>query len=138
MERTEQTLYRLGLAVFVAAAVMGVLYQVTGFSLLALQQGCLFNKVTGLYCPGCGGTRAVQALSRGQFGRSFYYHPLVLYSVTVCGWYMVSHTVQKVTRGSVRIAMRYRDIYVWLALVVLGGNFFIKNLMLLVWNIRMI
>ena len=41
---------------------------------------CLFHTFTGLYCPGCGGTRAVSALLHGHVLQSFYYHPLVPYA----------------------------------------------------------
>ena len=35
---------------------------------------CVFHKWTGYYCPGCGGTRAVKALLRGDVIGSFFYH----------------------------------------------------------------
>lgn len=40
---------------------------------------CLFRTLTGFYCPGCGGTRALKALLHGKLWLSFCYHPLVLY-----------------------------------------------------------
>lgn len=44
---------------------------------------CLFQMMTGLYCPGCGGTRAVRALLSGHPVLSFLYHPVVPYMASV-------------------------------------------------------
>lgn len=44
---------------------------------------CLFHLLTGLYCPGCGGTRAVYYLLHGQLVTSLQFHPLVLYMAVV-------------------------------------------------------
>lgn len=37
---------------------------------------CVFNKLTGYYCPGCGNTRAVLALMSGRFLKSLGYNPM--------------------------------------------------------------
>lgn len=44
---------------------------------------CLFRSLTGLYCPGCGGTRALRFLLKGDVLRSLWYHPLVGYMAVV-------------------------------------------------------
>ena len=46
---------------------------------------CLFYCATGIYCPGCGGTRAVKYLLEGNLLKSLWYHPLVGYLVLVAG-----------------------------------------------------
>lgn len=38
---------------------------------------CLFNKVTGYECPGCGVTRASLALLNGNFYQAFRYNMLI-------------------------------------------------------------
>jgi len=38
---------------------------------------CFFRKITGLYCPGCGSTRAVWRLLQGDLSGSLRFHPLV-------------------------------------------------------------
>ncbi|MDO5416282.1 MAG: DUF2752 domain-containing protein [Lachnospiraceae bacterium] len=54
------------------------IYQGQGFP-------CLFHMLTGLYCPGCGGTRAIRLLLRGEVAKSFVYHPFVPYLALVLG-----------------------------------------------------
>ena len=54
------------------------------------QMPCLFQMMTGLYCPGCGGTRAVRALLSGHPVLSFLYHPVVPYMASVAVWAAVS------------------------------------------------
>ena len=60
---------------------------------------CLFHLMTGLYCPGCGGTRAVRALLRGDLAMSFQYHPLVLYMAAVILAEAVSFGIARATKN---------------------------------------
>lgn len=39
---------------------------------------CPFHLITGLWCPGCGLTRAAGALARGQVGDAITWHPMIL------------------------------------------------------------
>ena len=56
---------------------------------------CLFHLLTGLYCPGCGGTRAVRAMAAGNLRLSFQYHPLVLYTAAVLTVELLSLAISK-------------------------------------------
>lgn len=38
--------------------------------------GCLFHRMTGLDCPGCGMTRAAHAVLHGRFAEAFRFNPL--------------------------------------------------------------
>lgn len=38
---------------------------------------CIFNKITGLKCPGCGITRLLFNLVKFNFEKAFFYNPLV-------------------------------------------------------------
>ena len=91
---------------------------------------CIFHGMTGYYCPGCGGTRAVAALLHGKILTSLYYHPVVVYTAVFAGWFMVSQPAERWSGGKLRIGMRYRDVYLWAALVLVLLNCLVKNLVL--------
>lgn len=46
--------------------------------LVGLLDGCSFLWLTGWRCPGCGGTRMLEALLHGRIGEAVYYNPLIL------------------------------------------------------------
>lgn len=44
---------------------------------------CIFNKITGLYCPGCGITRMIISLLKGDIYQAFRYNPLIFIEVPI-------------------------------------------------------
>lgn len=48
---------------------------------------CLLHEATGLHCPGCGLTRAVSALLRGDCASAFGHHPVFwLLAIPCAAW----------------------------------------------------
>ena len=95
---------------------------------------CVFHELTGLYCPGCGGTRAVKALLAGHPILSFQYHPLVLYCALVALLFAVSWLLWRITKKSgFRLYLSNGYIYAAIGITVL--NFAYKNYMLAVKGI---
>jgi len=93
---------------------------------------CLLNALTGFYCPGCGGTRAMFALAKGDIVQSFVYHPFVPYAALLGGWFMISQTIERVSQGKIKIALHFRMIYVWIALGLILLNVIMKNVPLFI------
>lgn len=61
-----------------ALALLALLYFHSPESPGSFWPRCLFHALTGLYCPGCGGTRALYWLLHGEFFRSLRYNLLLL------------------------------------------------------------
>lgn len=92
----------------------------------APQMGCIFWERFGVYCPGCGGTRAVQAFLHGHFLQSLWYHPLVMYCAVMYLLFMLSHTLEKLHVPFVK-GMKFKEWIMYGMLVVLAVNFILKN-----------
>ena len=44
---------------------------------------CIFHQATGLHCPGCGGTRAVRALLKGDLSLAIRSNPMLIVGVPI-------------------------------------------------------
>lgn len=101
---------------------------------------CLFRFFTGLYCPGCGGTRAVKALLSGEIVKSLYFHPLVPY-VAAAGAVEIGFWIKGRLRPSAKNfpGFSYR-LSRWAigALAIVLINWIIKNGALIFFGIAMI
>lgn len=93
---TDRTFYILGLILAVPFSLLWLLQtsERFHFNLMKLIPPCIFHRLSGLYCPGCGGTRAVKALMEGHFVASFFHHPFVLYCAVLYVLFMISHTLE--------------------------------------------
>ena len=77
--KTEQIFYNIGKCFLVFLIIIFIVLQVTDWRMLDALPECAFYALTGIVCPGCGGTRSVRFLLKGDFVRSFLYHPFILY-----------------------------------------------------------
>ncbi len=132
---TEEVLYRVGLAAALVAAAGCLLWQWAPQGLhdwWHRYSFCVIYRFTGFLCPGCGGTRAFTALLQGHLWESFLYHPLVIYGVGLYVCFMGSHTLARFMRMR---GMKWKNGYLTMALVLLVGNFIIKNLIHLITGV---
>ncbi len=94
---------------------------------------CRFLAVTGFYCPGCGCTRAVRSILHGHFLLSFLYNPAVLYGVVLWLLYEGSHILELLHVPHIR-GMKFRYGYIYAGIVILLGNWIIKNIIMYFLN----
>jgi hypothetical protein len=60
---------------------------------------CLFNAVTGFYCPGCGTLRACRALGRFDIKAAFFYNPFLFLAIAPLAAYMSVIYILRVITG---------------------------------------
>ncbi|MEI6653670.1 MAG: DUF2752 domain-containing protein [Verrucomicrobiota bacterium] len=70
--------------------------------LRALSAGCYFRRLTGCYCPGCGGTRAFFALLRGELGLAWRMNLLLPAGLAAGGLFALLHGVERLSNGKFR------------------------------------
>lgn len=56
---------------------------------------CLFRRLTGLDCPGCGSQRALHALLHGEIGKAWRFNPFVFFAVPVIVFYTYAEAVRR-------------------------------------------
>lgn len=98
-----------------------------------IRQGfpCLFHLLTGLYCPGCGGTRALRALLAGNLALSFMYHPLVPYIAAILGAELFSLAISKAAKNP-RYYLGHEKLFIYIGAGIAIANWLYKNYMLVV------
>ena len=98
---------------------------------------CLFHSLTGFYCFGCGGTRAVLELLRGHILSSLWYHPIVLYTAGLFGWYLLTNAVEWLSHGRLSIGSRYHRWYGIVAVILVIANCILRNVLLIAFHITL-
>lgn len=97
---SDTILYTIMCVVTIPAVLLGFLY--LWFAKERLPENvtfCVFQRVLGLYCPGCGGTRAFRALLHGDIFSALYYHPGAVYGALLYVTYFISQTLMRLSRG---------------------------------------
>ena len=124
---TEEALYRAGVAIIPVGILLG--YVALRWIIPNLPDAeCTVHMLFGVYCPGCGGTRAVIALLHGQFLKSVWYHPFVMYTILIYMWFMISHTLEKLHVPLIK-GMLFRTWMLYGMLFMIGFNFVFKNVL---------
>lgn len=97
---------------------------------------CFFDAAFGIYCPGCGGTRALKALFHGRGLEAVWYHPLIPYTAAVGGGFMVTQGLERLGVRRVK-GWKYHSWYLYVGIGLIVLNFIGKNMLRLIWGITM-
>ncbi len=140
----DKIIYRSGIVLFFIGAIAAILQNSGIVNLTEFLYPCLFHTISGIYCPGCGGTRAVKALLEGHFFLCLIYHPFVFYCFMMYLLYMGSHTLEKISinintkksphkKPFVR-GLSFKISYVYIGIIIILLQWIMKNLIVLYNN----
>lgn len=96
---------------------------------------CVVYHTTGLFCPGCGGTRSVIALLTGHPIKSLLFHPFVIYFTICFLLFFSTQSLSRLTGGRVS-GINYRNIYVFIGIGIIMIQWIVKNIILLVTGVN--
>ena len=80
--------------------------------LIKIKPHCIFKRVTGFDCPGCGGSHAVWALLNWHPLKSFLYHPAVMTTLILAVYCTVSSVIRR--KSTVKVGHIYAVLIVTL------------------------
>ena len=89
---------------------------------------CVVHSLTGLYCPGCGASRALASLLRLDFYGAFRWNPLLVLLFPFALFYLVWGSVSFVRCGRNTLDDRIPTKLLWFIVALLLLYFMLRNL----------
>ena len=97
--------------------------------LSVFSEGCAFKNIFGFYCPGCGGSRALNALLNFRFLRSFIYYPAILYTALLILVIDIRLFISVIKDNECIKGFKYK-LFIGVPIIIMA-SFLIKNMLLL-------
>lgn len=103
IDKVVDSLFKLGLAIMIPVILMFLFLKTELAYKLLLKSGhyCSIKKMTGLYCPGCGGSRSVIALARFDIANSFKKNAVVPVSIILYLIFMIWEGLHRISNSAV-------------------------------------
>jgi hypothetical protein len=107
--------WMLSAAVLAGLALVATVLFLFDPSTHAFYPGCLFYKLTGLLCPGCGSLRALHQLLHGHFSAAFRFNPLLMLCLPVGLWLAGVHCYRAFQNQPARTIQAFSSAkWIWL------------------------
>ena len=94
---------------------------------------CFFFEHFGIYCPGCGCTRAFNSLLNFNIFESIYFNPSVFYFAFMSIFYIIVQTIDRILKRE--YTFPYSNKYIYIGICILLLNFIVRNILLIIFHI---
>ena len=111
-----------------------VIYHLLDITFVTGAPSCFVSAYWHLYCPGCGGTRALEALLHGRVLTSLLSHPVVIYLATIYLSYFLCASYTFLIKRDGQLYYRF---HAWTLLgmpIIVLVNCVVRNLLLVVFH----
>ena len=88
---------------------------------------CTFHIITGLYCAGCGSTRAFHHLLHGRIAQAIWSNVLVAFLLIPLSWYAINHLRYMIT-GNKRRTRKLKMRYTWILIGIIVLFTILRNI----------
>ncbi|MBR5228150.1 MAG: DUF2752 domain-containing protein [Clostridia bacterium] len=90
---------------------------------------CYIYSEFGIYCPGCGCTRAFKSMLRGEFIQSLIFNPTVMYYTVIIFIYMLCSVLDKVLKKNISSKIHIKLLF-YIGVAIFICTWIIKNIIL--------
>jgi hypothetical protein len=112
-------------ALFGAIIAVGAVIFFFNPATAAFYPKCLFHKLTGLYCPGCGSTRALYCLLHGELREALRNNALLVLALPLIGGVLLARAL----RRQPPIAARQSSLgWLWMVLAAIVAFGVVRNI----------
>jgi len=133
--KTHKIFYYLSILFVLLCIVLFCLYHYYDYTFYNTGPSCGFVTFLHCYCPGCGGSRAVDAFLHGNFLRSVLCHPVIVYVFLLFMAYFLPATYTFVIKRDGNLHYKFHLATLWGLLIIVTANFILRNILLIFFQI---
>lgn len=127
-------LYFISTITLICGLLFVFLYKTVRFELYIPSLPCTIHDILHLYCPGCGGTRAVKSLLNFNLAKSLLCNPFVLYLVVIFLYYYIGTTIAIITKHKL-ILFYFKFSMLYLGIILFFGSCIVRNILAIYYKI---
>lgn len=134
MSSLQKKFYIFSCFIIIFGILFSIIYKKFHIYISLFPYPCATVKFLHVYCPSCGGTRALNALINLSFFKSFMYNPIVLYVFLMFLYYYIKTTLSILFSKKFK-PCSFNVMVVYIGLVIIFSNCFLKNFLAIFFNI---
>lgn len=130
----EKILFIISSIIIFLGIIFTIIFNIFNLEISLSPIPCILNSKFHLYCPGCGGTRALNSLLKLSLLDSFFCHPIILYSVSIFVYYYLKAFIfLLIKKRYPKFYFNYLFLYIGLSIILI--NFLLRNILAIYFNI---